>query len=63
MRRLKKKAREKSADLMDLGEHAGDGLRTEFETEQRRTAVLTMNSRIPMGLEQTEKRVSLRDER
>jgi hypothetical protein len=54
---------ERSADLVSLEEHAEEGRRTELEAEQRRTAVSTMNSRIPMGLEQTEKRVSLRGER
>jgi hypothetical protein len=31
MHRLKKKAREESADLVDLVEHAGDGLGGEFD--------------------------------
>jgi hypothetical protein len=54
---------ERSTDLVSLVEHAGEGRRTELEAEQRWTAMSTMNSRIPMGLEQMEKMVSLRDER
>jgi hypothetical protein len=39
MRRLKKKAREESADLVDLVEHAGDGQRGEFDGDLRRPDV------------------------
>jgi hypothetical protein len=63
MRGEHQKDQERSTNLVSLVEHAEEGRRMELEAEQRRRAVSMMNSRIPMGLEQTEKRVSLRDER